>query len=209
MKNGNDVQVYFIAGKKIDLSRSTVLYETRFADLDGWQVVGDARWRAEDNGLVGSLADGGVHGQIFLAKECDGDIIMQFDAATVLPSNHDIIWWWHTELEGGTCGKGYLGALAGWYSGKAGIEKTPEGRLYGGTPLFTFEPGRKYHVVSGSIGGLSFIAVDGRLIFELADPDPFPAGHRGHVGFGVYQSAVRYENLKVYAPHWEKHSESY
>lgn len=209
MSRVNCKRKYFITGKRIDLAKSKLIYETEFDDLNGWEKIGNADWQTESRGLLGSYKGKGLHGQIFLEKEFSGDVIMEFDTCTVLPSNHDIIWWWHTEIRGGKWGKGYLGCLEGWWSGKAGIEKLPEGQLFGATPLFGFELGKMYHVVSGSIGGRCFIAVDGKLVFELLDPDPFPAGHKGRIGFGIYQASVRYEKLKAYVPYWEKHCESY
>ena len=63
-------------------------------------------------------------------------------------------------------------------------------------------PGKKYHVISGSMGASHFIIVDGQLVTYFADKN-FPDPKRpGHFGFGIYESCAEYSNLTVWRPHW-------
>ncbi|MCC7300024.1 MAG: hypothetical protein IT583_02975 [Verrucomicrobia bacterium] len=183
------------------------------ADVSSWIPVGNASWEVDDGALVGRCANGSLeHGQLFSAQTFAGDILLEFYAQTVLPSDHDIIWWWQTELtEDNTSWKrAYLGALGGWWSNRAGIERLDgEKEVMATTPLFKLEPGRKYKIHSGCIDGSSFIFVDGALIIEFKDPDPVDPGKALRIGFGVYRSTIRIEELTVYKPSWEAAPKSY
>lgn len=200
---------YILMGKKLDLANSETIFQTDFKDLDNWRKIGDVNWEISCNSLIGGKIGETTHGQILYGEKFPGDVVMEFDAQTVMPSDHDIIWWWRTEIKKDSWGKGYLGALAGWWRNKTGIEKSPDFKLSATTPLFDFVPGKKHHIVSGSINGHCFIFADGKLIIEVNDPAPLPREHAGHVGFGVFQSCVKYENLRIYSPKWEKFSEEY
>lgn len=193
-------RTYEITGGIFDLDSSPILLQDPLSNLDGWIQCGEATWNCEDGALQGATSIGGVHGQIFHPRAFRGDVVMEFDAQTVLPSTHDIIWWWHTEIVDRKWGKGYLGGLAGWWRGLAGLEKAPNFTLAALVPMAAFTPGQIYHIVSGSVGARSFLFVDDALLLESLDCGPFPKEHSGHVGFGVYQSRVRITNWTVRAP---------
>jgi hypothetical protein len=82
----------------------------------------------------------------------------------------------------------------------AGIEKLPVYRPSAIAPSFPTEPGRTYHIVSGSLGFEHFIAVDGMLVTYFADEDVPDPSQPGYFGFGIYESHAEYRNLKVYRP---------
>ena len=132
-----------------------------------------------------------------------GDVVLEFDARILPPSYHDIVWFWNTRFGGSPepWSAGYLGCLGGWYADMAGIEKLPDYKPSAIAPSFRTEPGRWYHIVSGSLGFEHFIAVDGKLVTYFADaavPDP---SEPGYFGFGIFESHAEFTRLKVYRPH--------
>ncbi len=54
-----------------------------------------------------------------------------------------------------------------------------------------------------------FLIIDGVVAVEMFDPNPLPPDHAGHFGFGIYESHIRYGNLKVFRPAWEPRIEKY
>lgn len=206
-----------LTGKVISLSESERLMEENFSEgtLDAlsWITVGSVSWKIRDGALEGIWGGGPLeHGQLFSTRAFAGDILMEFWAEAVPPSDHDIIWWWQTELnEDNTCWKrGCLGCLGGWWENKAGIERLDGQNAYAATtPLFHLESGRKYKIHTGSIDGTAFIFVDGQLIMESQDPDPVDPKKELRIGFGVYQSHIRIRNLYVCKPAWQTVKTSY
>jgi hypothetical protein len=202
-----------IAGKKISLRNSKLLYEENFSSAEinpkDWLKVGNALWTVKDGILEGKWEDGHKlkHGQIFSQKKFYGDILMEFDAQTVPPSDHDIIWWWRVKLndEKNHWRYGYLGALGGWMTNKAGIEKIEGKKTYMAmSSLFRMEAGKKYKIQCGIVDKTVFFFANGQLIMEFIDPEPFAQTTPGRIGFGVYQSHIKISNLKVYIPKWER-----
>lgn len=190
--------------KKLDLARSKVLYRfDQFRPQDWTMVKGTPKWRVSGKKIAGGAPDESTHGQIFFKKPVKGDVVLEFDARIVPPSYHDLVWFWNTDFEGEPWGEGYLGCLGGWWSDMAGIEKLPDYLVSAIAPSFRTEPGKKYHVISGSMGASHFIIVNGKLVTYFADkniPDP---SRPGYFGFGIYESAAEYSNLTVYRPCWE------
>ena len=206
-----------VSGKKIDLEKSKLLFEEDFSSgknlLNNWIEVGDAVWTVKDSALEGRWKDGNKlkHGQIFSKNTFQGDILMEFDAQTVAPSDHDIIWWWGVTLnkEKDKWKSGYLGALGGWWANQAGVEKIDGKEVYmAKTSLFKLELGKKYKIQCGIVDGTVFLFANGQLIIEFFDPMPLNSGTT-YIGFGLYQSHVRFGNLKVSIPKWEKVKTSY
>lgn len=190
--------------KRLDLAKSEVLYRfDRFDPKDWTRVVGTPKWKVGARRIVGGSPDEPTHGQIFFRKPVKGDVVLEFDARIVPPSYHDLVWFWNTDFDGKPWGAGYLGCLGGWWSDCAGIEKLPDYAVSAISPSFRTEPGRKYRIVSGSVGGSHFIAVDGKVVTYFADKD-YPKGRAGHFGFGIYESMAEYSNLTVYRPFWEQ-----
>ena len=188
--------------KRIDLSKSELLYDFRtFSPADWSIVVGTPKWTVHPDRIVGGGPDERTHGQIFFARPVEGDVVMSFDAKILPPSDHDLVWFWNTRLDARPWGQGYLGCLGGWFADMAGIEKLPDYRPSAIAPSFAAEPGRWYHIVSGSLGFEHFIAVDGKLVTYFADaavPDP---SKPGYFGFGIFESHAEFTRLKVYRPH--------
>lgn len=197
-----------LLGKLIDLSNSEILKEFKSFSADEWAVTGKPKWEVGKTSIIGG-PEKDTHGQIFYKTPYPGDMVMEFDARLVAPSDHDIIWWYCTGLEREPWGKGYLGGLGGWYRNRTGIESVPDFALSVTSDSCRVKPDQWYHIVGGVVGSHHFIEVDGAVVLELLDPNPLPDNHLGHFGFGVYQSHAEYRNLVVYKPEWKRVEEKY
>lgn len=203
--------------KRIALEQSELLMEERFEsgemNTEKWMTLGAASWRIRNNALEGKWVknEARKHGQMFTRQAFKGDVLLEFEAESVPPCDHDIIWWWKVVMNADSSKweSGYLGALGGWWSNKAGLERVSKPELCAMTPLFRLEPGRKYLIQSGSVGGHCFIFANGKLVMELFDPQPHDPEVPGRIGFGVFQSHVRIRHLKAYQTKWSRLHESY
>lgn len=204
---------------KIELLRQTVELERcellrDFATFDPreWNIVKHApKWVVAPDVIRGGSPDEPTHGQLFCRTPFVGDVVMDFEARIVPPSYHDIVWFWNTKLvdEEPCWSGGYLGCLAGWWANMAGIEKLPTYDPSAIAPSHGTEPGRWYHVVSGSCGDEHFVVVDGRLVVYVADSRPADVATPSHVGFGIYESQCEYRRLKVWRPRPERRTPVY
>lgn len=200
---------FTIICKKLCLASSEVLYRFDSFDAADWTIVrGTPQWKVLKDKIVGGGPDEPTHGQIFFRKPVEGDVVLEFDARIVPPSYHDLVWFWNVDFDAKPWGAGYLGCLGGWWSDLAGIEKLPDYTVSSIAPSFRTEPGRTYHIVSGSIDGSHFIIVDGKLVSYFAD-GAYPKGRAGYFGFGIYESMAEYSNLTVYRPSWTQINQKY
>ena len=199
----NDKEIIVI-GNSLRLSECELLHSFETFDPAQWSIVKHTpKWTVEPGRIVGGGPDEPHHGQIFFNEPVKGDVVLEFDARILPPSYHDIVWFWNTRFGGSPepWSAGYLGCLGGWYADMAGIEKLPDYKASAIAPSFRTEPGRWYHIVSGSLGFEHFIAVDGKLVTYFADaavPDP---SEPGYFGFGIFESHAEFTRLKVYRPH--------
>ena len=196
-------QEFVFVCKKLDLAKSEVLHRFETFDPAEWTIVrGTPKWSVSAEAIRGGGPDEPTHGQIFFNKPVAGDVVLEFDAKIVEPSYHDLVWFWNVDFDGNPWGAGYLGCLAGWWDGMAGIEKLPDYGVSAIAPSCPVVPGRTYRVISGSLGGSHFIIVDGKLVTYFADKDIPDPKRPGYFGFGIYESCAEYSNLTVYRPHW-------
>ena len=194
-----------IIKKEVDVEGSKILFEEQFDNENfnaNWKVYG-GEWWIEDGWLTGKNPKN-CPGMIVSKEDYFGNVLIDFEARTVLPCTHDIDVMWNGswDEEKNQRGIAYVAGLEGWWEGKVGIEKSPKYELIVATPLFDFEPGHTYHIQAGSIDGHCFVFVDGRLILEVTDPDPIDASKYGKVGFEAYSSFLQVKNLKVYSIKW-------
>jgi hypothetical protein len=212
------IKKLLLCGAEIDLKASNLVFQDDFSsntiDAGNWIPNGSSVWQIRSGALEGKWDSSGkeLHGQLFTRQTFPGDVLLEFTAQTVLPSDHDIIWWWQTELNetetGWQCGS--LGCLGGWWKNKAGIERlTPEAAWTTTTPLFPLEAGRMYRIHSGNVGKIAFIFVDGHLVMESEVPQAVSPEKALRIGFGVYQSHIRIGGLRVYKPSWRTVVTSY
>ena len=204
--------MYRIMGKEIDIENSKILFDKpitkeNFADLC---KVYTGEWYI-DNGWLTGKNPGNFPGMVFLNGDYPGNVLVEFEARTVLPSSHDINFMWNgswdeTKNERGTA---YVAGLQGWWEGKVGIEKSPDYKLNAATPLFRFDSGCIYRIMGGSIDGHCFIFVDGNLALEVTDPDPIDSQRFTKVGFEAYCSFIQIRNIKVRSISWHPISLKY
>jgi hypothetical protein len=144
-----------IMRKRIHLDRSELLCRATITSdslRTDWRIYGGA-WSIEDGWLTGKNPDN-CPGMIIHRDDFPGNVMVDFEARTVLPCTHDIDFMWNGSWDEATDQRGlaYVGGLEGWWGGKVGIEKSPEYKLNALTPLFPFEPSRSYHIQGGSVG---------------------------------------------------------
>lgn len=180
--------------KEIGIDDCPLLYDRPFTDesfASDWQVR-TAEWWLEDEWLTGRNP-GNFPGMVTSRASYLGNVLLEFEARTVLPSTHDINWMWNGSWDEAKNERGlaYVAGLQGWWEGKVGFEKSPEYKLNAANPIFPFEPGRTYSIQSGSVDGHVFVFVDGVLLLEVTDPDPIDASRYGMVGFEAYASSIQ------------------
>lgn len=196
---------FTIMKKVIDLENSPILFEDDFSKdnfQENWSIK-TGEWHVKDGWCYGKYREN-APGMIVSLHAFPGNVLVEFDAQNVLPSNHDINVMWNGTWDDALNKRGiaYVAGLQGWWEGKVGIEKSPEYKLNAGTPLFDYKPGRVYHIVAGSIDGHCFMFVDGKLLLEVTDPDPIDHIKNNKIGFEAYCSSIRITNVKVRQIKW-------
>lgn len=201
-----------IIKKEIDVANSEILYNKPFEQDSiekDWKVYG-GEWWIQDGWLTGKNPHN-CPGMVILNKEYFGNVLIDFEARTVLPSTHDIdVMWngcWDDEKD--QRGTAYVAGVEGWWEGKVGIEKSPDYKLNVATSLFDFKPGNTYHIQAGSIDGHCFVFIDGKLALEVTDTDPIDNQKFGKVGFEAYCSFIQVRNLKISNIKWKEIELSY
>ena len=165
---------------------------------EDFEVKG-GKWHVDEEGwLVGENRENSA-AMIMSKGEYFGDVLVEFDAATVMPATRDINVTWHGEWdeENNRRGVAYVVGVEGWYQGMVGFEKSPTYDLVVNTKLFPFEPGRVYHLTAGNLGNVIFLAVDGVVALEIRDPQPIDIMKYGRIGFEAFCTRVKYRNLTV------------
>jgi hypothetical protein len=195
-----------IIGKEIDLDHSKILYDEPISAENftkNWQVY-TGEWWVDGEWLTGKNP-GNFPGMAFLKGDYPGNVLVDFEARTVLPSSRDINVMWNGSWDEVKNKRdvAYVAGLEGWWGGKIGIEKSPEYKLNAATPLFDFEPGRIYHIQVGSINGHCFVFVNGQLLLEVTDPDPIDSQKYTKVGFEAYCSYIQIRNIQIRSIAWQ------
>ena len=186
--------------KSVDLAHLQTLYEMHFDEQTiarDFEVCG-GQWTVENGTLVGKNRENNP-GMIVSKQDFFGPVMLDFEARTVPPCTHDINWMWSGswDHETNTRALAYVTGLQGWWDGKVGFEKSPDYRLNCATQSLRFEPGKYYHIQSGSIGGHIFCVVNGELVLEVTDPDPIDQNRFGKIGFEAYCSQIQIRKCRV------------
>jgi len=192
--------------KKVLPDEGEVLFELAdFDDLALFDLFDKkcGRWYTEDGWLVGENRECSAAMCVTKANYT-GNLLIEFDAATVAPATRDINVTWHGSWNEKTNTRemGYVMGINGFWEGRVGFEKSPEYDLLVLTELFSFEPGRVYHISVGSFSLPSgavriFMAIDGVVALEITDPCPIDINKYGFVGFEAFCTRVKYKNLKI------------
>ena len=178
-----------------------VLYDTPLSEESlnrDFEIKGGNWYMDEEGWLIGENRQS-TAAMILTKAEYFGDVLVEFDAATVLPATRDINVTFHGSWnEEKNCRDiAYVFGIEGWWQGLVGFEKSPKYDLVVNTKLLNFCPGKVYHVEVGNIGGELFMNIDGVLAFEISDPDPIDPEKYGRVGFEAFCTRVKYKNLKI------------
>jgi len=193
-----------LISKEIDVVNSEVLFDKLITDdhlKTDWETH-NCLWTVENGWLTGKNHEESA-GMAFLKQDFPGNILLEFEGRTVLPSTHDIDFLWNGSDSLNSCGVGYIGGLSGWWTGRTGIEKSPEYNLRATTKNFVLEAGRTYKVHAGSIDGYCFLFVDGAEIVALQDPDPIDNSKYGKIGFTAWSSHIQIRNIIVRQISWK------
>ena len=176
-----------------------ILYSRPFSEemLSEDFEIKDGKWYVDGDGwLIGENRKNSAAMCISRA-EYFGDVLIEFDAATVLPATRDINVSWHMSWNEEKNSRGVAYVIEGWYEGYVGFEKSPEYKFVVNTKLLDFVPGKVYHVTVGNIGNRLFVAVDGVTALEIRDPDPIDLMAHGRMGFEAFCTRVKYKNLVI------------
>lgn len=194
-----------LVSKEIDVNGSSILFDEQVTsqNLESLFELHNSEWHIEKGWLTGRNTDESG-GMAFLKQDFPGNIMLEFEGRSVLPSTHDVNFMWHTEWsdELNSCGNGYIGSICGWWTAKAGIEKSPGYKLRATTSTFNFKPGRKYKILAGSINETSFLFIDGKLIIELDDPDPVDNQKFTKVALSTFSSCAQFRNIIIRKISW-------
>lgn len=201
-----------LLNKQIDLSESTILYN-RPVTLDSlkneWDTY-NCEWTVKEDWLTGKNPSESA-GMAFLKMDFPGNILLEFEGRTVYPSSHDIDFMWNGEWDPtiNSCGIGYIGGIGGWWTGRVGIEKSPEYKLRATTGQFRIIPGTIYRIMAGSVDGNCFVFIDGREIIEITDPDPIDHSIYQKVAFSAWSSHIQIRNIVIRQISWKPLERSY
>ncbi len=166
--------------------------------------IKDGKWYVDDEGwLVGENRK--CSAAMCVTKEWyTGDILVEFDAATVAPATRDINVTFHGswDEENNTRAMGYVFGLNGFWEGRIGFEKSPSYDTVILTQLFNFVPGEVYHITVGSVqlapGVIKvFLAVNDVICLEFKDSHPLDTATYGFVGLEAFCTRVKHKNLKI------------
>ncbi len=169
--------------------------------LDNWEITG-GEWKIENGTLVGIYREN-AGGLIYTKQQFPGDVILDFYGTIISPCYNDLNFTFRAngwDYEKGDVDIGYIAGLNGWYVDRAGIERYPGCELQALCECFRAEPDKEYHIQTGIIGKVCFIAVDGKVIITLSDPNPIDREDCNRVGLGTYCSMIRFRDFKVYRP---------
>ena len=184
----------------VNTEEGEILFDKPFTEktIEEYFEVKGGKWYLQDGWLLGENREN-FAAMIMSKKEYLGDILIEFDSATVFPATRDINVTFHGswDEEKNVRDIAYVFGIEGWYQGYVGFEKSPDLKFEVNTKLFEYIPGKCYHITVGNIGNVVFMAIDGVLAFEIRDPDPIDVNKHGRIGFEAFCTRVKYKNLKI------------
>ena len=185
----------------IDNENLEVIYEKDFTSevLEDDFDIKSGKWYVDCEGwLVGENPESSA-AMVISKADYLGDVLLEVDAATVLPATRDINVTIHGSWneEKNTRDKGYVYGLEGWWEGYVGFEQSPEYDLVVNSKLLDFVPGKVYHLAVGNIGADTFFCVDGVVALNVRSQRPIDIEKFGKIGFEAYCTKVKYKNLKI------------
>jgi hypothetical protein len=171
-------------------------------DLEKRLEVSGGDWKCENGYCTGVYRENGG-GLIYTLEQFPGDVMLDFYGTIIPPCHNDLNFSFRArgwDYEKNDADVGYIAGLNGWWIDRTGIERYPECALRSLCEYFKAEPGREYHIQTGIVNSICFLAVDGNMILTMADPDPIIAEDCNRVGLGTYCSQIQFRDFKVYRP---------
>ena len=105
--------------KEIDVGRSPVLFSDNITceNIDLFFETHNSQWSVEDGWLTGLNPDESA-GMAVMKQDFPGNIMLEFEGRTKLPSTHDINFMWNGEWsdELNICRNAYIGSICGWHN---------------------------------------------------------------------------------------------
>jgi hypothetical protein len=200
VKKKNNTSTLELIDKEIDILSSRVMFNEVITseNLNDHFITHNSVWTLKDGWLTGKNPEESA-GMAIMRKDFPGNVLIEFECRTVIPSTHDINFMWNGEWSESlnSCGNAYIGSICGWHTGRTGIEKSPDYKLRATTPHKGFEPFRTYTVHAGSLDGTCFIFIDGELALELDDPDPLDCSGYSKVAFTAWSSHIQIRNIVI------------
>ena len=197
-----DETMFYIENNKIEPGELLFADDFRSAPLcENWEITG-GEWKTE-NGVCIGLYRENAGGLIYSKRQFPGDVMLDFYAEIVPPCTNDLNFSFRArgwDYEKGDADIGYIAGLNGWYINRTGIERYPELNITAMTEAFKAESGREYHIQTGIVGRVAFIAVDGVVVVSLMDPHPIDREDCCRVGLGTYCSHIRFRDFRLYRP---------
>lgn len=187
--------------KQIFPETMEVLYDNELTPetlASDFEIKGGKWYINEEGWLVGENREN-APAMVISKEDYFGDILLEFDAATILPATRDIDLMIHGSWNEETNERdvAYVAGIQGWWQGMVGFEKSPTYDFLVQTKLFDFKPGQVYHICVGNIGNDLFIAIDGVVALEVHDPNPIDIMKYGKIGFEAYCTKIKFKNVKV------------
>jgi hypothetical protein len=198
--------------KEIDILSSPVLFDSQIncENFGETFITYNSSWKVEDGWISGKNAEESA-GMAIMKEDFPGNVLLEFECRTALPSTHDINFMWNGEWDDqlNSCGNAYVGSICGWYTGRIGIEKSPDYKLRVTTPNNFFEPYKTYKVHTGNLNGTCFIFINNKLALEVEDPDPLDSSKYSKIAFTAWSSQVQFRNIIIRQIKWNTVSRRY
>lgn len=195
-----------LINKEIDPTKCRILFNEKITvkNFRDHFTSYNSQWYVEEGWITGKNPDESA-GMAILKHNFPGNILLEFEACTLLPSTHDINFMWNGEWDDklNSCGNAYVGSICGWYSQRVGIEKSPQYKLIATRPNTGFQPGKTCTVQVGNIDGNCFIFIDGKLGIEITDPDPIDNKMYTKIAFTAWSSCIRIRSIVIRQIVWK------
>jgi hypothetical protein len=164
-----------------------------------WDVE-SGEWRTSQDGVTGTIREERA-AVLWHRGSFPRDISLTFRGRAVGERGLDINCYWNGNgrIYSGPQPRCTIAVVGGWWAGKCGLEKFPEGTLTAATDFFPVERGRWHEITAGRLLDWSFLFVDGVKILELHDPDPIDPERYPRIALSTWNSSVEFADLCVHA----------
>ena len=193
--------VLLLYGKEIDIKNSEILYQQDDYTQEIFERDFDVKsgtWYVEDGWVVGKNPDC-CPGMLVSKADFFGDVLLEVTCKMVEPSTHDINVMingsWDDEKNKRSWA--YVTGLEAFWHGNIGFEKSPKYDLTIANGMLDFDPTKESRLQFGRVDNTLFVLVDGKLAFQISDPDPIDGNLYGKIGFEAFASWWKFRDVCV------------